>query len=173
MTALVVVGVIMLAWVAITAGVLHRLRRNNSVSHRGGGRAPLSWLVSTGTCAHLHRRLRRAVAAVRVVVPPPRRRGPRGAFHDIADDLEREAVAIDAELVAARRLPLVHRRAAQRLVAPRVTEIELLAARVVSTGPSVGHTLSLDGLRDRIDALHEAHIELDRLERSVGLHATG
>jgi len=170
MTPLLVVSVIMLASVAVVA---HRLRRSNSVNHRGGGRAPLSWLVSAGICAQLHRRLRRAVAAVRVVVPPPRRRALRGAFHDIADDLEREAVAIDAELVAVRRLPLVHRRAAQRLVAPRVMEIERLAARVVSTNPSAVHTVSLEGLRDRIDALHQAHDELDRLERSAGLRATG
>jgi hypothetical protein len=171
MTALpfVVVGLIVLTWFA----AVHRLRRRNSVNRRGGGRAPLSWLVSASMCAHLHRRLRRAVTAVRVVVPPPRRRTVRGAFHDIADDLEREALAIDAELVAARRLPFVHRRAAQRLVAPRVMEIEHLAARVVSTGPSVVHTVSLEGLRDRIDALHQAHDELDRLERSVGLRATG
>ncbi len=80
-------------------------------------------------------------------------------------------MAIDAELVAVRRLPLVHRRDAHRLLTPRVGEIERLAARVVSTSPGLVPTVSLEGLRDRIDALQQAHAELDRLERAVGLRA--
>jgi hypothetical protein len=170
MTALLlVVGVIALACV----GGVYRLRRSNAVNGRRGGRAPLAWLVSPGLAAHLHRRLRRAVAAVRVAVPVPRRRAPRGTFHEVADDLERQAVAIDAELVAVRRLPLVHRRHTHRLIAVRVAELERLAARVVSTTAINPPTVTLDGLRERIDALQQAHDELDRLERHVGLRATG
>jgi hypothetical protein len=169
---LLVLGVFALAWTVGAVAVVHRLRRSNAVGRRVGG-APLCWLASPGVAAQLHRRLRGAVVAVRITVPVPRRRAPRDAFHEVADDLEQQAVAIDAELVAVRRLPLAHRREAHRFVAVRVAEIERLAAGIVLTAGGAGYRVTLDGLGARIDALQQAHAELGQLERSVGLRATG
>lgn len=172
---LLVAGVVALVWMVLALATLHRLRRRNAVGRRGGCRAPLWWLASPGTLARLHRRLRRAVAAVRLAVPPPRRRDQRSAFHDVAGDLEREALTIDTELIALRRLPLVHRYDAQRDVHARVTEIERLAARVVTT-MSVRDgrdqpVVALDALGNRIDALQHALDELAQIERMAGLRA--
>jgi hypothetical protein len=172
---LLVAGVVTLVWMALGIAVLHRLRRRNAVGHRSGCRAPLWWLLSPGILARLHRRLGRAVDAVRLAVPAPRRRAPRSAFHDVADDLEREALTIDAELVALRRLPLVHRYDAQRDAFSRVTELERLAARIVST-MSVRDgrdepAAALDALGNRIDALQHALDELAQIERVAGLRA--
>src|SRR5256885_9041899 len=51
----------------------HRLRQRNEVSTRHSIRPPLRWAASIGSCGRLHRRLRAAVAAVRLTVPPPSR----------------------------------------------------------------------------------------------------
>jgi hypothetical protein len=80
-------------------------------------------------------------------------------------------MAIDAELVAVRWLPVVHRRGAHRLTAPRVAEIERLATGIVLSAGNGGHTVTLDGLGARVDALQDAHDELDRIERIAGLRA--
>src|SRR4051812_35794690 len=117
--ALLVLGLIALTWTAITFVMFVRLRRRNAVGRRAGCGAPLRWLASPGVGAQLPRRLLRAVAAVRVAVPAPRRRAARGPFHEVADDLEGQARAIDAELVAVRPLALVHRRDAHRVASVR------------------------------------------------------
>jgi hypothetical protein len=169
---LLVLGVIALVWAAGLVAAVHVLRRGNAVGRRAAG-APLCWLASPGVAAHLHRRLRRAVVVVRTWVPAPRRRVPRSTFHELADDLERQAVAIDAELIAVRRFPLAHRRAAHRFLAPRVAEVERLAVGLVRSAGGAGYSVTLDGLGARIDALQEAHHELYILERSAGLRATG
>jgi hypothetical protein len=170
-----VAGVIALAWSALVSMVVFRLRRRNAVARRRGHGAPLTWLVSPSFSAHLHRRLRRAAIAVRIAVPSPPRRSPRGSFHDVADDLERQAVAADAELVAARPLPHAHRRELHRLIAGRVGEIERLVAAVVATMSTPEGQLirprALDELGTRIDALQQAHDELARIERVAGLRA--
>jgi hypothetical protein len=169
---LVLVVITFLGWAAVAFVMLHRLRRRNAVGGRAGCGAPLRWLASPGLAAHLHRRLRRAVGALRVAVPPPRRRAARNPFHEVADDLEAQARAIDAELVAVRGLPLAHRRDAHRLATARVAEIERLAAQVVATTGGIAPSLSLDGLATRIEALQQAHDELARIERFAGLRAS-
>jgi hypothetical protein len=182
--------VVALFWAGLAVVGMYRLRRRNSVGRlhrfgtdsvpmrRQGHQAPLRWLASPTMAAHLHRRLRRAVTAMRIAVPAPRRRSPRGTFHEVADDLEHQAVTTDVELVAAQRLPVAHRRAAQRLLATRVAEIERLAAQVVVTagigsgGLDHGSGLAgLDGLAVRVDALRQAHDELASIERVAGLRA--
>jgi hypothetical protein len=168
---LLVFGLITLTWAAAAFVMVHRLHRRNAVGRRAGCGAPMRWLASPGVAAQLHRRLRRAVDALRVAVPPPRRRAARGPFHEVADDLEGQARAIDAELVAVRRLTLAHRRDAHRLAAVRVAEVERLAAQVVATTGALAPSVSLDGLAARVDALQQAHDELARIEHFAGLRA--
>src|SRR5256885_14556145 len=87
----------------------HRLRQRNGVSPRHSIRPPLRWAASIGSCGRLHRRLRAAVAAVRLAVPPPSRRWRRPAQADtvwetLAEEIERHAVSLDRDLLLADRL---------------------------------------------------------------------
>jgi hypothetical protein len=150
----------LIAVAAVTAGFLAwRLRRR----HRG---VPLGWQTDQSLAADLHRRLHRCIDHTRRGVA---RAGGRGAAVDklvsLTDDLDAQARGIDAQLVAASRLPSSLRERSLRDLRYRVIEVEKLAGRVDEiavelTGPVLGAADA--GLRDlqlRIDALEQARRE--------------
>jgi HAMP domain-containing protein len=174
---------VVLAAAAMAAGgwLYRRLRRHNLVSRTYRGRAPLTWLASPATCARLHRRLRGAVAALRMVVPAPRRRRPAPAelaqLVTAADEVELHAATLDRDLLVASRLRGSAGRELRVRLARQVTELERVAARVTAaasaatpnrpgTQPSAA---ALRDLNDQLDALEAARDEVARLEARVGL----
>jgi hypothetical protein len=145
---LIVVGVMTLLAVGGTAWSLHRLRRRNRVSPRARGAAPLAWLWSWRAPARLHRRLQASVRASSAVASP--------ALAELAAQLERRAVVVDQQLVAAARQPVL---LAQ--VRADVDEIEALCTRLVGLAGqwpyAEGDTAELS---QRLDALDQARREL-------------
>jgi len=146
--------------------VLWKLTRANRVAPGKRTSAPLSWLVSLGAGARLHRRLRRAVTATHMSV---RTIPDAMTLHDVAGELVARAVAIDDWLVAAGRLHPQVRRARLHELAAEIREIEESAGRL--------HRLSVDwcrhldqatmtmvvappDLRQRLDAVEAALREL-------------
>jgi hypothetical protein len=144
----------------VTVGFLvWRLRRR----HPG---VPRGWQTDQSHAADLHRRLHRCIDHTRHGIA---RAAGRGAAVDrlmtLTEDLDTQARAIDAQLVAASRLPSMPRERSLRDLRYRVIEVEKLAARVDEiavelTSPVLGAADA--GLRDlqlRIDALEQARRE--------------
>jgi hypothetical protein len=182
--AVAIVGIVMLVFVLGAAAVAgfgwHRFRQYNEVSVRHPVRPPLRWAASFGVCGRLHRRLRAAVAAVRVAVPAPPRRRRRGqaepdsVWETFAGEIEMHAVALDRDLLFADRLrgpqALVARQAAGR----QVRELERLAHRVAAGAlasqqrPGVEPAAAmLARISEHLDALDAARAELARLEATA------
>lgn len=136
-----------------------RLRRR----HPG---VPRGWQTSQSVAADLHRRIHRCIDRARRDLA---RVGARGAPIDklvaFVDDLELQARAVDAQLVAAARLASSPRERALRELRYRVIEVEKLAARVSDlatglTGPVLDAAdAGLRDLRLRLDALDQARAE--------------
>jgi hypothetical protein len=178
-----IAGIVMLVFVLVAVAVAgfgwHRIRQYNEVSVRHPIRPPLRWAASFGVCGRLHRRLRAAVAAVRVAVPaPPRRRRrraePDSVWETFAGEIEMHAVALDRDLLFADRLrgpqALVARQAAGR----QVRELERLAHRVAAAAlasqqrPGVEPAAeTLARISEHLDALDAARAELARLEATA------
>ena len=97
--------VMLLVWMTTVLTVLWALRRSNRVDPSVRGTAPLTWLVSPGSAARLHRRVRGAVQLARRVG-----RGSAGQQRELVSELSRQAVALDHELVVASAFPRPHRR---------------------------------------------------------------
>jgi hypothetical protein len=179
-----IAGIVMLGFILAAGAVAgfcwHRIRQYNEVSVRHPIRPPLRWAASFGACGRLHRRLRAAVAAVRLAVPaPPRRRSRRPAEPDtvwetFAVEIEMHAVALDRDLLLADRLrgpqALVARQAAGR----QVRELERLAHRVAAAAltsqqrPGIEPAAeTLARISEHLDALDAARAELARLEATA------
>ncbi|HKY15150.1 MAG TPA: hypothetical protein VJM33_09520 [Microthrixaceae bacterium] len=186
MTGLVVVAAILVTllisiatWVAIVRRANEVSMRHRPQTRRHGNRvgAPLRWLASPSRPASLHRRLRAAVVAMRLSVPPPRRFRSASAIQELADEVEALAAALDHELLSIARLPVGPRSAALVPTAARVVQIESLTRRVARAGnqsdPSrltdVQWDARADDVDDRVTALREAQAEVDDLERQLGL----
>lgn len=163
---LVILGILLiwalLSVLALVVAVRH-LRRRNRVSPAVPGTAPTWWLCTPSRPALLHRRLRRAVYAVRQV------RG--GAAAELAADLEAHAVAVDRHLVLAARAPMSARPRLLRDVAGQVRDIEALTERVLAAAASPlqpgPERLAL--LAERLDSLEAAQAEIAALEEAAGL----
>jgi hypothetical protein len=147
--------------VAVVTGafLVWRLRRR----HPG---VPRGWQIDQSHAADLHRRLHRCIDHTRRAVAGAARRGAAvDKLVTLTDDLDAQARGIDAQLVAASRLPSSPRERSLRDLRYRVVEVEKLAARVDEiavelTGPVLGAADA--GLRDlqlRIDALEQARQE--------------
>jgi hypothetical protein len=180
--------IVMLVFVAlVVAAVLsvrHTLKRHNAVSIRYGSDAPLSWLMSPMPPAVLHRRLRDAVALLRVSVPieKGRRRRPsedRSPYARLADDIELHAAGLDRDLQLLARLRGPDRAAVRTNLAGQVLELERLAQRVAAAATAYrpGRPTSeptpaaLTRMNEELDSLESARDEIARLEADLGLHA--
>ena len=168
--------------VAAAGWLLVRLRRRNTVSRRYRTRAPLHWLVSPGTCARLHRRLRGSVAVVRTTLPRPTRRSPRpelGSLHTVAEELEAHAAGLDRDVLLASHVRGSTGAQLRRRLTAQVGEVERLSVRVAATATAAGPLRpgsdpspeALAALAEQLDALEAARDERARLEDTVGLTA--
>lgn len=113
---------------ACVALAVRAVCRANRVSRRHKSAAPLTWLVSLGALARLHRRLRRAVATAELAVTAV---APAALpLRDVAAELTSRAVAADHWLVTARTLHPVAQRGRVAQLAREVRDIEMSAARL-------------------------------------------
>ena len=181
--AIAIAGVVMLVCFLAVAAVVafgwHRIRLSNEVSTRHPVHPPLRWAASFGVCGRLHRRLRAAVAAVRLAVPPPRRRGRRRAepetvWETLAEEVEAHAVSLDRDLLLADRLRGPTALAARQAVGRQVREVERLAHRVAAAALAAQErpgaepaTEALARISEQLDALDAARDELARLEATA------
>ena len=172
---------VMAAAAAMTAWGLSRLRRRNLVSVRHRVKPPLPWLVSPQRCARLHRRLRDAVATMRMVVPrSTRRHKPPAELAELAraaDELEAHAAALDGDLLIAARLRGTSGIAFRARLGGQVGDVERVAARITAAAGATSPQrlaaqptpAALAELNEQLDALEAARDELARLEARVGL----
>lgn len=149
------------------------LKRRNRVSSAEPSAAPTSWLGAPTAAPRLHRRLRTAVSAARAAGGAP---GANPQLAEVARDLEAEAVALDAHVVAAGRLPTKARRAHLAPLAPRVQQIERLASQVSlesaqSQAPRVaaGQGGALDHLAEQLETMEAARRVVSQIESDVGI----
>ena len=165
-----------------TALAWRQVVRRNRVSRATPTPAPLWWLVLPSEAARMHRRLRAAVVAARLVAPAGRRRqrAPRSPIAEMVDDLEAQAVAVDLQVVAAARATARDRRQRLRALDGHVRRIEDLSARLVAAGVAASahrqpsHQASpLDAIGERLDALEAARDELAAIEAALGLAPSG
>ncbi len=172
-TVLFVAGIV----VAVMLG-LRALRRRNRVSPDRPSEAPIPWMWSPAMAARLHRRLQAAVSVARMVVRRHGRETTRPPVVDLAADLEREAVALDAHIAVVGRLhPSERRRVLPRLIAD-VARVEQLTSRLslldarMSASARLHHDPgAMEQLAIQLDTLEAAHRELGATEAAVGLHA--
>jgi hypothetical protein len=160
-------------WLAVGTLVLWSLRRHNRVAAaKVVTPAPLHWLVSPGWAARLHRRLRQSARLARHAAE----RRPASPVAELADDLVRQAVVVDVEVMAAARLPAGARWAALTTLSQRTATVSATATRLAglaarqASGPDPAADLAQ--LDQRLDLLIQAHAELDHLDRTRGLAAT-
>jgi len=149
--------------------VLRRLRRANQVRPGTPSPAPLSWLWSFRAAARMHRRLAAVVAAGRAAVAL---RGASGLGLDqVAGELERRAVDLDAQLVVADRAPAGPRARMLRELRAESRELESLVERVIRmsrawSGASPSER-GLGPIRERLDLLEQALRELDGIDQAA------
>jgi hypothetical protein len=174
-----VLGISMLAMAILAAtamgALIHRVRVSNEVSRAYRNHPPARWLASPSVCGRLHRRLRGAVAALRLAVPAPNRRRWRRAepstLEVLAREVEVHAAALDRDLMVADRQRGPVAVPARRLLAEQVRSLEVLANRIVAAARTAtaapGSEPTAEALRaitERLDALDAAHAELARIE---------
>lgn len=182
LVAMLVVTLVLFAVAAATGGwCLSRLRRRNLVSRRHRVRPPLPWLVSPKHCARLHRRLRDAVAAMRLAVPRPTRRHKAppelSQLGAAADELEAHAAALDGDLLVAARLRGTYGIALRSRLGSQVADVERVAGRITAAAGAASPERraalptpeAMAELSEQLDALEAARDELARLEAKVGL----
>ena len=122
--------------------------------------APKEWAGAHSVEARLHRRLRDAMTALRA-----NRSLDEPAMIQVREALEREALAIDEQLVAAAALPQRVRDEPLRQVTAAVESVEATVADVVLLrGPERASTEdAIEQVRTRLALVAEARAELDAL----------
>lgn len=122
--------------------------------------APKEWAGAHSVEARLHRRLRDSMTALRA-----NRSLDEPAMVQVREALEREALAIDEQLVAAAALPQRVRDEPLHQVATAVDSVEAAVAEVVLLrGPERTSTeAAIEQVRTRLTLVAEARAELDAL----------
>lgn len=119
--------------------------------------APKGWAGAHSVEARLHRRLRDSMTALRAnaALDDP-------ALVDVREALQREAVAIDEQLVAAAALPPRVRDEPMRQITQAVESVEAAVAEVVLLrGPEHDSSReAIDQVRTRLALVEEARAEL-------------
>lgn len=123
-------------------------------------RAPKAWAGAHSPEARLHRRLRDSMTALRA-----NRSLDEPALIEVRDALEREALAIDDQLVAAAALPARVRDEPMAQVATAVESVEAAVAEVVLLrGPERSASAdAIEQVRTRLALVEEARAELAAL----------
>jgi hypothetical protein len=167
-TAVLVVNLLIAVTCVLPAAwVLHKLRRANRVEPGRRSAAPLSWLVSLGAPARLHRRLRRTVSAANlsVAISPAAQ-----ALQDVASELVERAISLDDRLVAVNALHPALRRTHLTQLAASVREIELSTGRLhrlssdwrLRLDQAAASATPFPDLHERMDSVEAALRELPR-----------
>lgn len=122
--------------------------------------APKEWAGAHSAEARLHRRLRDSMTALRA-----NRSLDEPALVQVREALEREALAIDDQLVAVAALPQRVRQEPLRQVTDAVESVEAAVADVVVLrGPERATTeAAIDQVRTRLALVAEARAELEAL----------
>jgi hypothetical protein len=157
-------------WVGCYLFIRHRLRKKLRVKPTQPSPAPTTWLVSHVEPAQLHRRLRRVAVVARGATTVA---DNGSAIASVGRDIEDRAVAVEAHLVLISRM---WRREpdARATLRQQVKDLEKLAARTAAAATSqraltVASDDPLADLRERLDALEAARLELIAIERNTGL----
>ena len=174
---LIILGLMIALAVTAVLVALSAARRQVEVSVRHKAGAPLAWAIHPGKAAILHRRLRRAVAGVRLVIPVPRRRSEPTALQTLAEDFERLAAATARNMIAASYTDRGRRRHHLAQLRSEVVRIERIATGLrddaVHLDPErpsrAAWALQADDLQARLRHRAEARAELAALEQQPTL----
>jgi hypothetical protein len=167
---------LMMVLIAVVGVVLsaRAVGKRNRVSPDVASPAPKSWVSKPSAPARLHRRLRAAVSVARAATASAPS-APRLA--ELAAELEREAVALDMQLVIVDNLVSKDRRAQLAALSSKVMEVERIASSlsvqaVQAQAPMLptGEPSALDKLAHELDALEAARTEVSEIESAAGLH---
>ena len=126
---------------------------------------PRGWWVSQSEAAILHRRLHRGIDETRRAVARARAGVSIDQLKSLTEDLDAQAIAIDAKLVKASQLPGKTRHKALVELKYRVIETEKLAVRVRELAVDMTKPQVEDAdegnrrIRDKLDALDQARRE--------------
>jgi hypothetical protein len=126
---------------------------------------PRGWWLSQSETAILHRRMHRSIDATRRAVARSGSGVPAAELEALTEDLDAQAIAIDAKLVEASRLPSKLRQEAVVQLKRRVVETEQLAGRVrqLTVDAALPAVADADDgnrrIRERLDALDQARRE--------------
>jgi hypothetical protein len=143
------------------------LTRPNRVSPRVPTQAPTLWRWSFGAAARLHRRLQRVAILARTARTAA---GPTGvSVGDLATDLERQAVALDDQIVLASRFATGHRVRRLFELEQQVSSLEQLGLRltVIAGHVSSNSADTLIPLQERVTALEHALVEIRQIEAAA------
>jgi len=158
--------------VAAVAVVTVTLRRSNRVVASVPGDAPVTWLVSPGRAARLHRRLR--TLGTWIAHPAP------ASHHETWDELLDEMVAVDARIVRAARAGARVRADELDVLEGHVARLEDLAVRLrrVDTDQAWADASPpppdrLEVLTNRVGTLEQAHADLARLDEELRRNVGG
>jgi hypothetical protein len=143
---------------------LRSLSRRNRVSPGQPTQAPTLWLWSMGHAARSHRRLQRVAAAARAAQAAAGVTGEQIA--DLAVDLERQACALDDQIVLATRFSTANRVRRMYQLDHPVKELETLAVRVtILAGHFSAHApMAAQPLAERVHVMEQAVAEVRRIE---------
>ena len=140
---------------------------------------PRGWWVSQSEAAILHRRLHRGIDETRRAVARARAGVSIDQLKSLTEDLDRQAIAIDAKLVEASQLPGKARHKAVLELKYRVIETEKLAMRVRELAVDMArpHVEEADDgnrrIRDKLDALDLARREAYGIGRPPTIREPG
>jgi hypothetical protein len=167
------VGAWVLSTALVAATTLWLMRRSLEVSPHHRVRPPLRWMAPATRPARLHQRLRNAMSLARSSVPRLRRSQQPTMVHELLDELETIAVAVDRDLLEARRLPVGSRTLGWLTLTQRVERVERMALEVRALGMAIDSSRTTEDawldraylLESRISQLRAAQAEVDSVER--------
>lgn len=163
----------------------HRLHRRNRPDPKVATGAPLRWMADPRSAARLHRRLvhvGQTAGALADAHREPKRRFRPGVTEqphlvELAEELRRQAVVLDAQLTRASMLPSKARRAPIGDLAQAVATAEQTCVRLVSVSAQTRSQVTIAGdpagditdVAGQAERLAEAHRLLREIDASVGL----
>ena len=145
--------------IAVTAGAISKnAKSKNQVAPGMLTPAPDNWFGSHEPEAKLHRRVRDAAAGLRATAASD------PTMADTTASIDREAVRLDEQIVAASRMPESHKAEALETLEASVKQFEDMTAGLISRSSGLAATdvpSELDSLAERLDLVAEARAELD------------
>lgn len=145
--------------VALAAGAVSKnAKSRNQVVPDMLSSAPSNWHGSHEPEAKLHRRVRDAAAGLRATAASD------PTMTETMQSIDREAVRLDQQIVAASRMPERHKEEALTTLEDAVLQFEDMTTSLITRSSGVGGEnvkSELDALAERLDLVAEARAELD------------